>query len=247
MLFNPELFSLQEWVFLGLIFVWSGFVRAALGFGGAAMALPFMLLLRPDPLLWLPIVATHLLFFTAITLSRRKANVDWPYLWQTLKVMIIPKIAGVVGLVILPLPLLVIIIYVIILVYALSNIFNWVLKSKHPVVTRMFLALGGYVSGTSLMGAPLIVAVYSQYVEKLRLRDTLFALWFILVTIKMLALVALQIPLQWQLSLILLPIVGIGHMVGMRAHIKLVTGDDLFFRRVLGVALLVVSVVGLTR
>ena len=41
-------------VLIGLVFVWSGFVRSGLGFGGAVLALPFLLLIHNDPLLFLP-------------------------------------------------------------------------------------------------------------------------------------------------------------------------------------------------
>ena len=39
-----------------LIFIWSGFVRSGLGFGGAALALPFMLLVYGQPVFWLPVI-----------------------------------------------------------------------------------------------------------------------------------------------------------------------------------------------
>ena len=38
----------------------------------------------------------------------------------------------------------------------------------------------GYVSGTSLIGAPLIVSVFATHVAKEQLRDTMLVLWFIL-------------------------------------------------------------------
>ena len=39
-----------EYIAFGLIFLWSGFVRSGLGFGGAALALPLLLLLVANPL-----------------------------------------------------------------------------------------------------------------------------------------------------------------------------------------------------
>ena len=240
-----NLFSYTEWLLVLLMFTWSGFVRSGLGFGGAALGLPFMLLLRPDPLLWLPVIATHLLFFTFITVIRRLSNVDWAYLWHSLKIMIIPKMIGVWGLVILPATVLVVIVYGIILAFALSNIFNYKLSGKGKWSERFYLILGAYASGTSLVGAPLIVAAYSEHVAIRQLRDTLFVLWFILVCIKMSALAALHVPLQWQLSLLTLPAAGFGHWLGLHAHEKLISGDDVRFRRYLGIGLAAVSVLGL--
>lgn len=240
-----ELFSTKEWLLVILMFIWSGFVRSGLGFGGVALGLPFMLLLRPDPLLWLPVMATHLLFFTFITVIRRMSNVDWVYLRRSLKIMIIPKMIGVLGLVVLPSEVLVVIVYGIILAFALSYIFNYKLSGKGRWSERFYLILGAYASGTSLVGAPLIVAAYSEHVAIRQLRDTLFVLWFILVCIKMSALAALHVPLQWQLSLWLLPVAGVGHLLGLRAHETLIGGDDIQFRRYLGIGLATVSVLGL--
>ena len=237
-------FTPGDWALVVLMFTWSGFVRSGLGFGGAALGLPFMLLLRPDPLFWLPVIATHLLFFTFITVIRRMSNVDWPYLWRSLKIMIVPKMLGVLGLVILPTQYLVIIVYTIILAFAVSNIFDYHLNGKGKWAERFFLILGGYASGTSLVGAPLIVAAYSQHVAIRQLRDSLFVLWFILVCIKMTALAVLDVPLQWGLSLLLLPAAGVGHLLGLRAHAWLISGDDVQFRRYMGIGLAVISLIG---
>ncbi len=64
-------FSTAQLVAVSAIFVWSGFVRAGLGFGGAALGLPLMLLVEDQPLFFLPIVATHLLIFSGITTGLR--------------------------------------------------------------------------------------------------------------------------------------------------------------------------------
>ena len=42
--------ALYQYVLIGLIFIWSGFVRSGLGFGGAVLSLPFLLLVLDDPL-----------------------------------------------------------------------------------------------------------------------------------------------------------------------------------------------------
>ena len=74
---------------VALLFLWAGFVRSGLGFGGAALGLPLMLFIEPDPLTWLPIIGTHLLFFSSLTLSTRLNNVDWGYLKQS-SMLIVP-------------------------------------------------------------------------------------------------------------------------------------------------------------
>jgi len=42
-------FSNQELFFTALVFIWTGFVRSGLGFGGAALGLPLMLFIYDQP------------------------------------------------------------------------------------------------------------------------------------------------------------------------------------------------------
>ncbi len=107
--------------------------------------------------------------------------------------------------------------------------------------------LGGYISGTSLIGAPLIIAVFMTHVAAHQLRDTLFALWFILVSIKMAAFIWAGVDLQLLHTLILLPCAGIGHVLGLRIHEKMLNAETKVFFRVLGSILLVISGIGLAR
>ena len=82
------------------------------------------------------------------------------------------------------------------LFYAGIWLLNRAIESNNPLVDKVLLTLGGYVAGTSLTGAPLMVAVY--------MRNTLFVLWFSLVAIKMSAFVALGIDLHFKTALMLL-------------------------------------------
>ena len=234
-----------QFIAIALIFIWSGFVRSGLGFGGAALALPLLLHVHDQPLVFLPIVGTHLLIFTTITLLTRSNNVNWSALWKVLAVIIIPKIAGLIGLLSLPNNWLVILVFCITLFYGATWLFNYTIRSQSKTVDAILLTIGGYVSGTSLIGAPLIVAVIARYVSKTQLRDTLFVLWIVLVILKMGAFVVYDVDLQWHFSLVLLPFVGIGHVVGLRTHEYLVSSDSGLFHRVLGGALITVSLIGL--
>ncbi len=249
-----------QYLLIALIFVWSGFVRSGLGFGGAALSLPFLLLVDNQPLLFLPIIAVHLLFFSAITVfsSHRKAQeantqlaeaagIDWKYLRGTLVIMAIPMIIGLFGLITLPPALMSSIIFSIVIVYAVGYIINRPFKSGGKWLDLFLLVLGGYVSGTSLIGAPLIIAVYVNHVSKAQLRDTLFVLWFILVTFKMAAFIYAEIDLHLIHQLWLLPCAAIGHYLGLHFHERLVKGETATFFRVLGIALLFISSIGLVR
>jgi hypothetical protein len=62
-------FDNTELILVGLIFLWAGFVRTGLGFGGAALGLPLMLLVGATPVYWLPIIGIHLLFFSSTDFS----------------------------------------------------------------------------------------------------------------------------------------------------------------------------------
>jgi len=246
--------AIYQYVLIAVIFVWSGFVRSGLGFGGAVMSLPFLLLIDNQPLVYLPIIAVHLLFFSSLTVwqnwhrqqqAAASATVDWAYLKKAMAIMIVPKLIGVFGLLTLPAELMTGIIFVIVAVYALSYILNKPFKSNHPAVDVTFLILGAYISGTSLIGAPLIIAVFATHVAKQQLRDTLFVLWFILVTIKMAAFIYAGVDLQLIHHLWLLPAAAIGHVIGLRFHQRILSGDTRVFYRWLGWALLVISAAGL--
>ena len=248
--------TLTQLVLVLLIFVWSGFVRTGLGFGGAMMSLPLLLLVDNRPLVYLPIIGVHLLIFSmlavwqnnrtrAATEEKKSSTVDWVYLKKSMKIMIIPKLIGVLGLLTIPANIVSAVIFCIISVYSITYILNKPFKSSHPLSDGIFLSLGAYISGTSLVGAPLIMTVYMVHVAREKLRDTLFVLWFILVSIKMVAFLIAGVDLQLQAHLWLLPATAVGHYFGLRFHARLTAADPVIFYRVIGSALLVVSLCGL--
>ena len=231
-------FSTAQIIAISAIFVWSGFVRAGLGFGGAALALPLLLMVLDQPLFFLPIVATHLLIFSSITAGRGFKNIDRAFLKESLRWMIIPKLAGVIGLLSLPNDWMVWIIYAITGFYAITWIIKWEIRSQSPWVDRLLFIIGGYFSGVSLIGAPLIVAVAVRKMAIDAYRDTLFVLWFILVVIKMLAFAIAGVDLQWQWSLVLLLPTTLGHLMGLRFHQQMLKRDPQVVRQWLGACLL---------
>jgi uncharacterized protein len=235
----PE-FSLLDVFITALLFIWTGFVRSGLGFGGAALGLPFMLLIHDQPLFWLPVIGAHLLFFSALTLRTRMHHVDWDYLKYSLKYIIPPALVGVFGLVNLPNLWIVTFIYGITLFYALMWMLNRSIHSENRWLDRFLLLTGGYIAGTSLTGAPLMVAVYVRNVVRDKLRNTLFVLWFTLVTIKMTTFVALGVSLHLATALALLPVAAVGHVVGLKLH-DTIMHNDVLFKRVIGVMLVGVS------
>jgi hypothetical protein len=109
----------------------------------------------------------------------------------------------------------------------------------------MCLARSYYISGTSLIGAPLIIAVAAQHLPREKLRDTLFGLWFILVLIKLTAFIWVGLDLQLIHHLWLLPCAAIGHVIGLRFHDRILKAETPVFFRLLGVVLLIVSSVGI--
>ncbi len=253
--------GLESWqlVAIGLLFVWGGFVRSGLGFGGAVLTLPFLLMVHNAPLVFLPIIAIHLLFFSFITVlqSQRKAGssspgarrdtVNWRFLRYALLLMIIPKLIGVAGVITLPATIVSSFIFLVVSVYGVSYILERPFKSNNRWLDAGFLILGGYVSGTSLIAAPLVVPVAASRVEHYQLRDTLFVLWFVLVAVKLGAFLWTGIDLQWRHQLWLLPCATVGHLLGLRFHEYTLQADTRIFFRVLGIGLLAVSLAGLVR
>ena len=241
-----QLFDLSALQLLctALVFIWSGFVRSGLGFGGAALSLPLLLFISDRPLFWLPIIGMHLLFFSALTLRNRLGLVDWAVLKQTSIYIFPTKLIGVFGLVSLPNQWLVIIIYLITLFYAMLWMLNLNIHSERGWTDKVLLAVGGYFSGTSLTGAPLIAAVYARKTSRQKLRDTLFVLWFIMVSIKILTLAFFDVDLQIMSMFCLIPIAAIGHVIGLNIH-AIITRNDLLFKRVIGGVLITICVLGL--
>ncbi|MCK5729230.1 MAG: sulfite exporter TauE/SafE family protein [Methylococcales bacterium] len=238
--------TLNETLTIAAFFIWTGFVRTGLGFGGAALGLPLMLFVRPDLLIWLPIIGTHLLFFSGITLSRRLGHVDWKYLRYALWFIIPPALIGVFGLVNLPALWLNLFIYSVTFFYGMVWLFNRAIKSKQAWADKLLLILGGYVAGMTLTGAPLMVAVFMRNVHREQLRDTLFVLWFTLVSIKMTTFAVLSVNLHFFEALYLIPVAAIGHIIGLKAHHKIIQNDRVF-KRWVGGGLVVVSALGLWR
>ncbi len=237
-------FGLNDLVLICLIFIWTGFVRSGLGFGGGALGLPLMLFIYHDPVFWLPIIGFQLLFFSSLTLRTKMNDVDWKFLLQSYLFILPAAFIGIFGLLTLPNNLLIIFIYGVTLFYALMWLFNKSIHSNKSWLDKLLLVFGGYVAGTSLTGAPLMVTVFMRNVSKMQLRNTLFALWFTLVIIKMLTFAAVGVELHFFSALLLLPVSAIGHIAGLKTH-EFILKNDLLFKRLIGLFLTVISITGL--
>ena len=237
-------FSFAQLAAVAFLFVWGGFVRTGLGFGGAALGLPPLLMVFDEPIFWLPIIGTHLLFFSGLTLRTRMSAVDFPYLKRACLIIIPFALLGVFGLIQLPSGWLVLFIYLISLFYGILWLIGVAVKSSTKWVDRFLLALGGYIAGVSLTGAPLMVAVFMRNVAADKLRNTLFLLWFSLVSIKMITFMVFGVNIQFLAALSLIPVAFIGHVLGLKAHQHIVQKDQLF-KRFVGGGLTVVSFLGL--
>jgi len=237
-------FNYLQLISVMFIFIWTGFVRSGLGFGGGALGLPLMLFVYNQPLFWLPIIGAHLLFFSGLTLRSRIGEVDWVYLKKAMLIIIPFVLVGVLGLINLPTNWLLIFIYSVTLLYAILWVTGKSIHSNNKWIDKSLLCIGGYVAGTSLTGAPLIVAVFVRNVTPVLLRNTLFVLWFIIVVIKMTAFVVVGIELNLWVALALLPVAAIGHFMGLKAH-NLILQNDALFKRLVGGVLIVISGLGL--
>ncbi len=245
--------SLGQVAALGLIFAWSGFVRSGLGFGGAVLSLPFFLLVLDDPLQFLPAISIHLLIFSSwIFIEERNKTpgglreaIDWKTLSWGMKIMIVPKMVGVVGLLTISPSVVSTIILLLVSVYAVSYLIDRPFESKNPYVEPAMVALGGYASGVSLTGAPLIIPAFARRCPKQKLRTTLFVLWVILVIIKLVSLGIAGVDFRLEAQLWQFPCALVGHLLGQRFHARLVSSNGPAFFRVLGLALLLVAGAGL--
>lgn len=248
-----------QYALIAIVFIWSGFVRSGLGFGGALFTIPFLLLIHDDPLFFLPIISIHLLFFAPSTLvfGKRKATdgqnqpaadantVNWRFVRFSLAIMFIPKLVGVVGLIVLPTELMNSIIFLLIAGYSMTYILGRPLQSSSRTFDIVFLVIGAYISGTSLVGGPMVIAVALRHIKPFQFRDTLFVIWTVLVSIKLAAFVWAGISLNFVAALYLLPFAGIGHFIGLGAHERLLRQDSKKFYRILGSILFCASGAGL--
>jgi len=247
-------FSWIQIALTGLVFIWSGFVRSGLGFGGALFTLPFLLLIHDDPVFFLPIISLHLLFFAGLTVvqSERKQNhsdnsptVNWAFVRYALLIMLIPKLAGVIGLLMLPTVLMNTVIYLLIAGYSISYIVGRPMQSHSRKVDVLLLVVAAYISGTSLIGGPLVIAVAMRHIKPHEFRNTLFVLWWVLVGIKLTAFVIADVDIQLMNALILLPFAALGHFIGHKLHHQLLQRDSRRFYRLLGWVLLATSFIGI--
>lgn len=241
-----DIWNYQELTYIAIIFIWTGFVRSGLGFGGAALGLPLLLLVGASPVYWLPIIGIHLLFFTSITLKIKNHNADTKFLKKYLPWIIPSTLLGVFGLISFSKNALIIFVFSVALFYGTIWVFNFKIKTRSDIVDKFLLIIGGYVAGISLTGAPLIVAVALKNLHKVALRDTLFVLWFLLVGIKMITFVIFGIYIDWLFSLILIPFAFIGHIIGLKTHNKIIENDALF-KKIIGFSLIVISALGLMK
>lgn len=248
----------QQYLLIVLVFIWSGFVRSGLGFGGALFTIPFLLLIHNDPLFFLPIISIHLLFFASLTLlpnqllskqnrDNNPPSVNWRFVRYALLIMLIPKLAGVIGLLILPSDLMNGIIFLLIGAYSVTYIIGQPLQSHSRLLDALFLILGAYISGTSLIGGPLVIAVAMRHIKSHEFRNTLFVLWTVLVSIKLCAFAYAGVDLQFAAALWLLPFAGIGHFIGLRFHQQLLQQSNARFYQILGGVLLTASLAGIVQ
>jgi len=236
-------FTSLQLALISLIFIWSGFVRSGFGFGGAALALPLMLLVYDQALYWMPIIAIQLLLFTGFTMISRWRQVDWQYLRKTLPFVIPASLAGVLGLISLPNKVMLVVIYGITSTYAVLWLLNRRIRSQRNWIDNLLLIIGGYFSGSSLTGAPLLSAVYLRNVAFAQLRNTMFVVWFAICVLKMSAFVALKVELNLLAALALVPVTAIGHFAGLKAHDYILRNDQLF-KRIIGGVLILVCMLG---
>ncbi len=240
-------FSLFSIVVLVIAFWWSGLVRAGLGFGGAGLMYPIALLAVDSLLFLVPIICVQLMIFSATTLVQDYRRIDWRKLGLLTAVLAPSFILGVLGLISFPERLLLAVVYLVLIAYSLSYIFNYHTSIRQNWwVDGPVLVLAGAVSGLSLAGAPIIAGVAVRLLAREHLRATLFVLWFVLCAAKLGTLAYYQVDLQLRHQLWLFPCALAGHLIGMRLHDRLVLLHSVRFYRWMGAALLLLSLVGLS-
>lgn len=240
-------FSLFSIAILILAFWWSGFVRAGLGFGGAGLMYPIALLAVDSVIFLVPLICVQLLFFSSLTLVKDRHQINWRVAAGLLAAIMPTFMIGVFGLINLPEKTVLFVVYFVIIGYSLNYIFATGPSKPRRWVEIPSLLLGGYVSGLSLSGAPIIAAVGIKYLQKQQIRPTLFVLWAVLCSAKLGTFYAYDI--SWQLihQLWLLPCALVGHLMGLKLHDRLLTLQTRGFYRIMGLALLALCLISMAK
>lgn len=204
-------------------------------------------LLAVDSIVFLvPIICVQLMIFSSVTLAREYTKIDWRVLSVLLAVILPTFMMGVFGLISFPEWILLAAVYAVIISYSIFYIFNLHTSSKSSWwVDGPILLLGGYVSGLSLAGAPIIAAVGLRLLQRNQLRATLFVLWFLLCAIKLGTLAYYEVDLQLRHQIWLLPCALVGHLIGMRLHERILQMQSPVFYRWMGVVLLILCLTSL--
>ena len=85
-----------------------------------------------------------------------------------------------------------------------------------------------------------------RHIKPHEFRNTLFVIWWILVSIKLAAFIVAGVDIQLFNALWLLPFAGLGHLIGHYFHQRLLQRDSASFYRVLGWILLGTSITGIS-
>jgi len=241
-------FSLYTIVVLAVAFWWSGLVRAGLGFGGAGLMYPVALLAVDSVVFLVPLICVQLMIFSSATLVREHPKIDWRVLGILIAIIMPTFMLGVLGLISFPEWILLAVVYLVIISYSLFYLFNFhTSATSNWWIDGPILVLGGYVSGLSLAGAPIIAAVGLRLLDRTQVRATLFVLWFICCAIKLSTLAYYQVDLQLRHQLWLLPSALVGHLMGMRLHQRILQLQSPVFYRWMGAVLLTLCLVSLAK
>ncbi len=239
-------FTLYSIIVLAIAFWWSGLVRAGLGFGGAGLMYPVALLAVDSVVFLVPIICVQLMIFSSATLIQDHGKINWRVLGLLMAIILPTFMLGVFGLINFPEWFLLAVVYLVIISYSLFYIFNFHTSAhQNWWVDLPILLFGGYVSGLSLAGAPIIAAVSLRLLDRHQLRATLFVLWFICCAIKLATLAYYEIDLQLRHQLWLLPCALVGHLMGLRLHRRILALQSPVFYRWMGLVLLGLSLVSL--
>jgi len=91
----------------------------------------------------------------------------------------------------------------------------------------------------------MVIAVALRHIKTTDFRHTLFVVWGVLVSIKLIAFAWAGINFNLLATLWLLPFAGIGHIIGHRLHNRLLIQDATHFYQVIGWVLLCTACTGL--
>ena len=238
---------MPQWLMLSLFFfvvVTTHILEGITGFGSTALSIPFLSVLMGIEIAK-PLLMLYTCFLSVYILTRSLKQVEWKHLGIMAGVAALGLPIGLLLYNRLPKPLLLGLLAVFVIVVSVRGLLmvsGLVKKKKEQTRTGVLmpvLFVGGIIQGAFASGGPLVIVYATEKItDKSRFRATMCVFWLVM-DIVLLTEMGLTGQLGWpvwNMSLVGLPFLVLGTVLGDLAHSRV--GDKLFLWLTYGILLI---------